>query len=110
MRSIQRPDQYLTLRGDIWYYVRRVPKSVNHIDEPTLIFRSLETDSRKVTRQRRDKCAGVDDQHWSENKSRTFWNVPPHLMGCRNPRSEYGDGGSLTYCRDEMLKTNDLEH
>lgn len=26
MRSIQRPDQYLKLRHDIWHYVRRVPK------------------------------------------------------------------------------------
>ena len=26
------------------------------------------------------------------------------LMGHRNPRREYGDGGSLTYRRDEMLK------
>jgi hypothetical protein len=26
------------------------------------------------------------------------------LMGHRNPRPEYGDGGSLTYRRDEMLK------
>ena len=26
------------------------------------------------------------------------------LMGHRNPRPEYGDGGSLEYCRNEMLK------
>ena len=26
------------------------------------------------------------------------------LMGHRNPRPEYGDGGSLTYRRDEMWK------
>ena len=26
------------------------------------------------------------------------------LMGHRNPRPEYGDGGSLKYRRDEMLK------
>ena len=26
------------------------------------------------------------------------------LMGHRNPRPEYGDGGSLIYRRDEMLK------
>ena len=33
MRSIQRPNQYLRLRHDVWHYVRRVPKSVRHIDE-----------------------------------------------------------------------------
>lgn len=48
MRSIQRPNQYLRLRHDVWHYVRRVPKSVRHIDERVLIYRSLETDSRKV--------------------------------------------------------------
>jgi len=26
------------------------------------------------------------------------------LMGHRNPRPEYGDGGSLKYRRDEMMK------
>ena len=57
MRSIQRQNQYLRLRGDTWHYVRRVPKSVRHVDERVLIYRSLETDSRKVARQRRDICA-----------------------------------------------------
>jgi len=66
MRSIQRPNQYLRLRHDVWHYVRRVPKSVRHIDERVLIYRSLETDSRKVARQRRDICAAADDQRWSE--------------------------------------------
>ena len=47
MRSIQRPNQYLRLRHDVWHYVRRVPKSVRHIDERVLIYRSLETDSRR---------------------------------------------------------------
>jgi len=58
MKAIRRPDQYLRLRGDIWHYVRRVPKAVSHIDDRTLIYRSLDTDSRKVARQRRDICAG----------------------------------------------------
>ena len=48
MKAIRRPDQYLRLRGDIWHYVRRVPKAVSHIDDRTLIYRSLDTDSRKV--------------------------------------------------------------
>ena len=50
MRSIQRPEQYLKLRNDIWHYLRRVPKAVRHIDERVLIYHSLETDSRKVAR------------------------------------------------------------
>ena len=57
MKAIRRPNQYLRLRGDIWHYVRRVPKAVSHIDDRTLIYRSLDTDSRRVARQRRDLCA-----------------------------------------------------
>ena len=64
MKAIRRPDQYLRLRGDIWHYVRRVPKAVSHIDDRTLIYRSLDTDSRKVARQRRDLCADEDEQRW----------------------------------------------
>jgi len=33
VKAIRRPDQYLRLRGDIWHYVRRVPKAVSHIEE-----------------------------------------------------------------------------
>tara|TARA_B110000908_G_C10210299_1_gene429851 strand:- start:88 stop:1464 length:1377 start_codon:yes stop_codon:yes gene_type:complete len=77
MRSIQRPDQYLKLRNDIWHYVRRVPKAVRHIDERVLIYRSLETDSRKVARQRRDICAAADDQRWSEVTPSRFGTPAP---------------------------------
>ena len=66
MKAITRPDQYLRLRGDIWHYVRRVPKAVRHVDGRTLIYRSLDTDSRKLARQRRDVCAAADDQRWNE--------------------------------------------
>ena len=66
MKAIRRPDQYLRLRGDIPHYVRRVPKAVSHIDDRTLIYRSLDTDSRKVARQRRDICADAAEQRWHE--------------------------------------------
>ena len=80
MRSIQRPDQYLKLRNDIWHYVRRVPKAVRHIDERVLIYRSLETDSRKVARQRRDICAAADDQRWSEVTPSRFGTPAPDAV------------------------------
>ena len=66
MKSIKRPDLYLRLRQDILHYVRRVPKAVQHIEPHTLIYRSLETDSNKIARQRRDICEAADDQRWSE--------------------------------------------
>lgn len=72
MKAIRRPDQYLRLRGDIWHYVRRVPKAVSHIDDRTLIYCSLDTDSRKVARQRRDICADEDEQRWHEIMPSSF--------------------------------------
>ena len=76
MKAIRRLDQYLRLRGDIWHYVRRVPKAVRHIDDRTLIYRSLDTDSRKVARQRRDICANEDNQRWNEIMPDRFQSPP----------------------------------
>jgi integrase len=76
MKAIRRLDQYLRLRGDIWHYVRRVPKSVRHIDDRTLIYRSLDTDSRKVACQRRDICADEDNQRWNEIMPNRFQSTP----------------------------------
>ncbi|CAM3879730.1 DUF6538 domain-containing protein [Litorimonas haliclonae] len=83
MKAIRRPDQYLRLRGDIWHYVRRVPKAVSHIDDRTLIYRSLETDSRKVARQRRDIFAYEDELRWSEATPSRF-KVTPREVAYRD--------------------------
>jgi len=45
MKSIKRPNQYLRLRQDIWHYVRRVPKAVEHVEGRAVIHRSLDTDT-----------------------------------------------------------------
>jgi len=76
MKAIRRLDQYLRLHGDIWHYGRRVPKAVRHIDDRTLIYRSLDTDSRKVARQRRDICADEDNQRWNEIMPNHFQSPP----------------------------------
>jgi len=76
MKAIRRLDQYLRLRGDTWHYVRRVPKAVRHIDDRTLIYRSLDTDSRKVARQRRDIYADEDNQRWNELMPNRFQSSP----------------------------------
>ena len=78
MKAIRRLDQYLRLRGDTWHYVRRVPKAVRHFDDRTLIYRSLDTDSRKVARQRRDICADEDNQRWNEITPNRFQSTPKH--------------------------------
>jgi len=63
MRSIQRLNQYLRLRHDVWHYVRRVPKSVRHIDDRVLIYRSA-----------------ADDQRWSEISPGRFGAVAPDAV------------------------------
>ena len=76
MKAIRRLDQYLRLRCDTWHYVRRVPKAVRHIDDRTLIYRSLDTDSRKVARQRRNICVDEDNQRWNEITPNRFQSSP----------------------------------
>ncbi|WP_051279219.1 DUF3363 domain-containing protein [Hellea balneolensis] len=78
MKAIRRLDQYLRLRGDTWHYVRRVPKAVRHIDDRTVIYRSLDTDSRKIARQRRDICADEDNQRWNEITPSRFQSSSKH--------------------------------
>ena len=80
MKVIRRPDQYLQLRGDIWHYFRRVPKTVRHVDHRSFIYRSLDTDSRKVARQRRDICATADDQRWNEIAPAAFGASPANAV------------------------------
>ena len=53
-----------------------MPKAVSHIDDRTLIYRSLDTDSRKVARQRRDICADEDEQRWHEIMPSRFQFTP----------------------------------
>ena len=92
MKAIRRPDQYLRLRGDVWHYVRRVPKAVRHIDHRGSIYRSLDTDSRKVARQRRDICASADDQRWNEIAPGAFGAAPANavLMDLNQRAQAYG--------------------
>ena len=77
MRSIRRLDQYLCLCQDIWHYVLRVPKEVKHIEKRARIDRSLNTDSRKVARQRRDICAAADEHRWAKVAPNVFGGFQP---------------------------------
>jgi site-specific recombinase XerD len=76
MRSVQRIDQYLRLRGGTWYYVRRVPKSLRHVEDRKFINQSLQTDSLTTARQRRDVCAAADNQRWAEITPQRFDESP----------------------------------
>ena len=77
MRSIQRSNQYLRLRGETWHYVRRVPKDLVKTEGLAVIWRSLETDSVKLARQRRDICAAADEQRWNEHAPGRFGTPDP---------------------------------
>jgi integrase len=61
-------DRYLKLRNGWWYYQRRVPKKVAHLDDRGLIQLSLDTQSLDMARLRRDAQADADDALWQELK------------------------------------------
>jgi len=108
MRSIQRPNQYLKLRGDTWYYVRRVPKAALAKEGREQICHSLETDSRKVARQRRDVCAAADDQRWNEIAPGKFGIPDPAavMLDLRQRASSFG----FTYKPvEDLVATASLE-
>lgn len=61
-------DRYLKDRNGWWYYQRRVPARVAHLDERGLIQTSLDTQSVDVARLRRDAMSKADDALWQELK------------------------------------------
>ncbi len=61
----KRENNLLILRGDVWYYQRRVPKKFRHIESRSLVRHSLNTDSLKIARRRRDALCEADDLYWS---------------------------------------------
>ncbi|MFC3052319.1 DUF6538 domain-containing protein [Kordiimonas pumila] len=60
-----KPDRYLMLRGDRWYYKRRVPEKYRAYDERDIIKQSLGTDSREIARLRRDALEQADNDYWA---------------------------------------------
>lgn len=72
MKAISRPNQYLQQRGEVWYYIRRVPTILSEKIGRRIISRSLETDSVSMARRRRDMCADADDARWQKLIPSTF--------------------------------------
>ena len=72
MKTISRPNQYLQQRGEVWYYIRRVPTILTEEIGRRIISRSLETDSVSTARRRRDMCADADDACWNKLIPSTF--------------------------------------
>ena len=58
-------DRYLQKRGAKWYYVRRVPTRLRHLDKRGAVRVTLRTGSLEIARGRRDAQEAVDDQYWA---------------------------------------------
>ena len=56
---------YLMLRGDVWWYNRRVPAKYAHLDTRKRIRKSLDTYAKEEACLLRDKLAEADSQYWA---------------------------------------------
>ena len=61
----KKQNHLLILRGDIWYYQRRVPKKFRNVESRPIVRSSLNTDSLVIARRRRDALVEADDLYWS---------------------------------------------
>jgi len=61
----KKQNHLLILRGDIWYYQRRVPKKFRHVESRPIVRSSLNTDSLIIARRRRDALVEADDLFWA---------------------------------------------
>ena len=64
MKTNPNPDRYLERRGRVWYYVRRVPSSVQRIEGRTRVKACLRTHDLAIARERRDRQAAADEAYW----------------------------------------------
>lgn len=58
-------DRYLKKRGGRFYYYRRVPAKVAHLDARGTVEEALGTDSLEIARKIRDSLAEADEAHWA---------------------------------------------
>ncbi|MGV6801951.1 MAG: DUF6538 domain-containing protein [bacterium] len=58
-------NSYLEQRGRVWWYNRRVPRKVAHLDTRKRIKESLGTTSLEQARYKRDLLAEADDHYWA---------------------------------------------
>ncbi len=65
MKSRSKSDRHLRVRGDHWYYYRRVPTKYQGVDPRGTIRLALGTTSLETARLRRDELARADDEFWA---------------------------------------------
>lgn len=66
--------RYLKLRGKTFYYQRRVPRELAHLDSRIFVVKSLETDSQKIAEQRSSLINKEVEEYWHTIKM----NNKPH--------------------------------
>ncbi|MBN9243976.1 MAG: integrase [Mesorhizobium sp.] len=65
-RELKKQDRFLAERAGNYYYKRRVPTEVAHLDKRTPIIRmSLKTDDLALARRKRDQLEAADDALWA---------------------------------------------
>lgn len=58
---------YLMLRGEVWWYNRRVPTKYAHLDKRRRVRISLDTYAREEACMLRDKLVEADNQFWRDS-------------------------------------------
>lgn len=65
-RELKKADRFLVSRRGNFYYKRRVPAEVAHIDKRAPMVRmSLKTDDLALARKKRDQLEAADDAYWA---------------------------------------------
>lgn len=65
-KSSDDADRFLLLKGGWFYYQRKIPIEVRHLDKrPILIRKALKTASRANARTQRDKLEQADKEYWA---------------------------------------------
>ncbi|MEL6980439.1 MAG: DUF6538 domain-containing protein, partial [Pseudomonadota bacterium] len=79
--------EYLKLRGEIWYFCRRVPKRIGHLDRRKWVRQSLET---------RDRALAVKKARAANAELETFWD---HLDAARASAAKSSEEAFRRICR-----------
>lgn len=86
---ILRENRYLEKRSGLFYYVRRVPKALAHLESVRIRKRALRTRDLETARERRDLLEKVDSERWTRAR----------LTGLANPRVNSSAQDSLINAR-----------
>jgi len=84
-----REDRYLEKRGELFYYARRVPKALAHLESAKIKKRALRTRDLETARERRDLLEKADSDRWAHAR----------LTGLANPRANGSSQDSLINAR-----------